>query len=164
MQAGGLYRGNQCPGIIRYSRVYDGNTADIVTLRDMVADLKKHSGTDKTVVMDAGFASEENLDYLSGESIRYVCVSRKRIKDYRPDEGATAHTLKDRRNNPIELAVFSPEGYKNTWMYVKSEQKRVKEQSMDDKLSQRFQEELESLAQGLDKKETTKKQKRYGRG
>lgn len=145
-------------GFIRYSRIYDGNTADTVTLKDMVADLKKHSGiTGKTVVMDAGFASEENLDYLTGEGIRYVCVSRKRVKDYRPDEGATVHTLKDRRNNPIELAVFSPEGYRDTWMYVKSEQKRVKEQSMDDKLSQRFEEELESLAQGLDKKGTTKK-------
>lgn len=146
-------------GFIRYSRIYDGNTADIVTLRDMVADLKRHSGTvaDKTVVMDAGFASEENLEYLTGEDIRYVCVSRKRIKDYRLDESATIHMLKDQRDNPIELAVFTPEGHSDTWMYVKSEQKRVKEQSMRDKLSQRFEEEMESLARGLDKKGTTKK-------
>ena len=146
-------------GFIRYSRIYEGNTADIVTLGDMVADLKKHSGTaaDKTVVMDAGFASEENLEYLTAGNIRYVCVSRKRIRDYRPDEGATVHTLKDRRDNPIELSVFNPEGYKDTWMYVKSEQKRVKEQSMRDKLSQRLEEELESLSRGLGRKGTTKK-------
>jgi transposase len=153
-------------GFIRYSRIYDGNTADTVTLKDMIADLKKHSGphrmaghpvTEKTVVMDAGFASEENLEYLGGEGIKYVCVSRKRIKDYRVDKGATVYTLKDRRDNPIELAVFNPEGHKDTWMYVKSEQKRVKEQSMADKLSQRFEEELESLARGIDKKGTVKK-------
>ena len=146
-------------GFIRYSRIYDGNTADIVTLREMVADLKKHSDTvvDKTVVMDAGFASEENLEYLTAENIKYVCVSRKKIKDYRPEEGAAIHTLKDRRDNPIELVVFNPEGYSDTWMYVKSEQKRVKEQSMRDKLSQRFEQELESLTQGLSKKGTTKK-------
>lgn len=146
-------------GFIRYSRVYDGNTADIVTLRDMIEDLKKHSGqaTDKTVVMDAGFASEGNLEYLSAENIKYVCVSRKRIKDYQPGEGANTHVLKDGRGNQIKLSVFSPEGYTDTWMYVKSEQKRVKEQSMVDKLSQRFEQELEGLAQGMDKKGTTKK-------
>ena len=146
-------------GFIRYSRVYDGNIADIVTLKDMIEDLKKHSGTvkDKTVVMDAGFASEENLEYLSAENIGYVCVSRKRIKDYQLEEGASVHVLKDQRDNPIELSVFRPEGYKDTWMYVKSEQKRIKEQSMTDKLSQRFEQELECLAQGMDKKGTVKK-------
>lgn len=146
-------------GFIRYSRIYDGNIADTVTLGDMIADLKKHSShiSDKTVVMDAGFASEENLEFLSGQGIRYVCVSRKRIKDFKVDIHSSFYTLKDRRHNPIELAVFNPEGYKDTWMYVKSEQKRVKEQSMKDKLSQRFEEELEALAQGISKKGTTKK-------
>lgn len=146
-------------GFIRYSRVYDGNIADIVTLKDMIDDLKKHSGTvtDKTVVMDAGFASEENLEYLSAENIQYVCVSRKRIKDYQQKEGASVHVLKDQRGNPIELSVFHPEGYKDTWMYVKSEQKRIKEQSMTDRLSQRFEQELDELARGMDKKRTVKK-------
>jgi hypothetical protein len=146
-------------GFIRYSRIYDGNTADTVTLEDMIADLKKHSShiRDKTVVMDAGFASEKNLEFLSVQGLKYVCVSRKRLKDYQVDKQATIHTIKDRRDNPIELAVFKPEGYKDTWMYIKSEQKRVKEQSMKDKLSQRFEEELEGLAQGIHKKGTTKK-------
>ena len=49
-------------------------------------------------------------------------------------------------------------------MYIKSKQKRVKEQSMKDKLSQRFEEELVGLAQGIHKKGTQKKQKRYGSG
>lgn len=146
-------------GFIRYSRIYDGNTADIVTLADMVADLKKHSGSvkNKTVVMDAGFASEENLAFLVAEGLHYVCVSRKRLKDYPVEKLTEAHRITDRRKNPIELLVFTPEGYKDTWMYVKSEQKRVKEQSMDDKLSQRFEEELEEVAAGLDKKGTTKR-------
>lgn len=146
-------------GFIRYSRVYDGNTADTVTLEDMITDLKKHSShiSDKTVVMDAGFASEKNLQFLSEQGLKYVCVSRKRLKDYQVNKQATLHTITDRRDNPIELALFTPEGYKDTWMYIKSEQKRVKEQSMNDKLSQRFEEELVGLAQGIHKKSTTKK-------
>lgn len=146
-------------GFIRYSRIYDGNTADIVTLQDMVADLKKHSGSvkDKTVVMDAGFASEENLDFLVEEGLKYVCVSRKRLKDYPSDKLESIQQVTDQRKNPIELLVFNPKGFKDTWMYIKSEQKRIKEQSMSDKLSQRFEEELEGLAGGLHQKGTTKK-------
>lgn len=145
-------------GFIRYSRVYDGNTADTATLPDMVADLKKHSPhiSDKTVVMDAGFASEENLEFLIAEGLRYVCVSRKRIKNYPAGEPGALHRITDRRKHPIELHVFTPQEYKDTWMYVKSEQKRVKEESMREKLSQRFEEELEELDRGLHQKGTTK--------
>lgn len=153
-------------GFIRYSRVYDGNTADIATLPDMVADLKKHSGSvkGKTVVIDAGFASEENLGFLVAEGLHYVCVSRKRLKDYPLDKAEGVHRITDRRKNPIELLVFTPEGFKDTWMYVKSEQKRVKEQSMGDKLSQCFEQELEGLAAGLKKKGPPRKFKRYMNG
>ena len=123
-------------GFIRYSRIYEGDTADVNTLKDMIADLKVHSNaiTDKVVVMDAGFASEENLEYLSKEQLRYVCVSRKQLKDYQLDKEANLRKIQDKRGSAIDLQVFTPEGYSDTWMCVQSEQKRVKEQSMTDKL------------------------------
>ena len=146
-------------GFIRYSRIYEGNAPDVSTLEDMINDLKRHSDTlsDKVVVMDAGFASEDNLEYLTGQKLKYVCVSRKQIKNYQIDQNAPVCTVKDKRNNAIELQVFTPEGFPDTWMYVKSEQKRIKEQSMADKIFTRFEDELSSLSQGLDKKGTTKK-------
>jgi len=146
-------------GFIRYSRIYEGNTPDVSTLEDMIKDLKAHSDTisDKIVVMDAGIASEENLQYLIGEKLKYVCVSRKQIKNYHINLNAPVYTVKDKRDNPIELQVFAPEGFSDTWMYVKSAQKRIKEQSMADKIFTRFEEELGSLSNGLDKKGTTKK-------
>ncbi|MDT8431639.1 MAG: IS1634 family transposase [Bacteroidales bacterium] len=146
-------------GFIRYSRIYEGNAPDVSTLEDMINDLKRHSDTlsDKVVVMDAGFASEENLEYLIGQKLKYVCVSRKQIKDYQTDQNAPVCTVKDKRNNTIELQVFTPDGFPDTWMCVKSEQKRIKEQSMADKIFTRFEDELSSLSRGLDKKGTTKK-------
>ncbi len=145
-------------GFIRYSRVYEGNTADVNTLKDMIADLKVHSDTitDKVIVMDAGFASEENLEYLSKEQLKYVCVSRKQLKDYQLDKEASLVKIQDKRGGSIDLQVFTPEGYSDTWMCVQSEQKRVKEQSMTDKLTDRFEEELLGLSNGLSKKGTTK--------
>ena len=145
-------------GFIRYSRIYEGNAADVNTLKDMIADLKVHSDTitDKVVVMDAGFASEENLEYLSKEQLKYVCVSRKQLKDYQLDKEASLHKIQDKRGGAIDLQVFTPEGYSDTWMCVQSEQKRMKEQSMTDKLANRFEEELLGLSNGLSKKRTTK--------
>jgi len=146
-------------GFIRHSRVYEGNKADIATVEQMVEDLKLHSEniTDKVVVMDAGFASEQNLKYLQDNQLKYVCVSRTRPKDFTLDQPAKTISVTDNRNNPIELKVFNPKNYTDTWLYVKSEQKRVKEQSMADKLEARFIDELKSLQDGLAKKGTTKK-------
>ena len=149
-------------GFIRYSRIYDGNTSDIPTLKQMIEDLKKHSGnySEKVVVIDAGIASEDNLAYLQGEKLKYVCVSRKRIKDYQVHQGTPTVKMKDKRDNLVELQIFKPKGFHDTWMYVKSKQKRIKEQSMNDKLSARFEEELQGLSDGLEKKGVTKKLKK----
>ena len=153
-------------GFIRYSRVYEGNTADITTLEQMVTDLETHSDqlAGKIVVMpacrqgrDAGFASESNLKYLNEKSLKYVCVSRVRPKDVQIDFSSKAYRTTDNRNNPIELRVFNPQGYDDQWLYVKSEQKRVKEQSMADKLEDRFEQELTGLSNGLRKKGTVRK-------
>lgn len=146
-------------GFIRHSRVYEGNTSDIPTLGDMIDDLKANSDniTEKVVVIDAGIASEENLDYLSGEKLKYVCVSRGKIKDYQAYLSGETIKITDKKDNPIELEVFAPQGYKDTWMYVRSEQKRIKEQSMHEKLCSRFEEELKSISNGFTKKGTTKK-------
>ncbi|MFO7655743.1 MAG: IS1634 family transposase [Bacteroidales bacterium] len=146
-------------GFIRYSRVYEGNKPDVSTLKEMISDLKKHSKeyAEKIVVIDAGIASEDNIGYLIEENLKYVCVSRKQIRNYLIDNTNPVISIKDKRDNPIELQLFTHEGYKDTWMLVKSEQKRVKEQSMSDKLSNRFEEELTGLALGLNKKGATKK-------
>jgi transposase len=145
-------------GFIRHSRIYEGSTADVVTLKDMVADLEEHSSVaGKVVVLDAGFASEENLDYLRARGLRYVCVSRKQMKDFQPSEHFGQHALKDKRGHGITLEIFRPDGHQDTWMCVESEQKRVKEQSMSLKLSDRFEQELAALSDGLSKKRTVKK-------
>lgn len=150
-------------GFIRHSRIYEGNKADSDTLADMIADLDKHSVSQskKTVVIDAGIASEDNLALIRDKGYDYVCVSRKRLKDYPMakdnDTMKTVSQLTDRDKNKVELFVFCPEDYEDTWMYVQSEAKGEKETSMIEKLSRRFEEELESIKEALSKKGGTKK-------
>ena len=146
-------------GFIRHSRIYEGNKSDITTLSDMISDLEKHSSpdTEHTLVIDAGIATDKNLEELDKKGYIYVCVSRKRIKDY-PIDTSKPKIIKltDREKNKVELRIFKPDGYNDTWMYVESEAKRKKENSMNLKLRQRFEEDLISIKDSFLKKGGTK--------
>lgn len=146
-------------GFIRHSRIYEGSRPDTDTLEDMITDLESHSGeaAKKTVVMDAGIATEDNLAFLRKNNYDYVCVSRKRLKDYPLEEKAQVTRLTDRGKQEVNLSVFHPKDKPDTWMYVQSENKRKKEQSISEKLSARFEERLQTIRAALDKKGGTKK-------
>jgi len=146
-------------GFIRHSRIYEGNKSDMTTISDMIKDLEEHSSPDMqhTVVIDAGIATDGNLEELDKKGYRYVCVSKKRIKDY-PVDTSRPKTIKltDRGENEVELSIFKPAGYNDTWMYVESEAKRRKENSMNLKLRQGFEEDLNSIKASFSKKGGTK--------
>jgi hypothetical protein len=146
-------------GFIRHSRIYEGNKSDMATITDMIKDLEEHSlpDTQHTVVIDAGIATDANLEALDKKRYRYVCVSQRRIKDY-PADISKPKTIKltDRGSNEVELSIFKPEGYHDTWMYVESAAKRKKENSMNLKLRQGFEEDLNSIKAAFSKKGGTK--------
>ncbi len=147
-------------GFIRHSKIYEGNKADSTTLSDMIKDLESHSDskTQKTVVIDAGIATDKNLILLQEKGYKYVCVARKRLKDYPVStDGLKKIQLTDRGKNKVELKIFTPEGYSDTWMYIQSEAKRKKEQSMEEKLGERFIEDIQSIQKPLGKKGGIKK-------
>ena len=53
--------------------VFDGNRRDVTTLEDMVMLMEDKYGKAKRVwVLDRGFASEENLDFLRGREAQYI--------------------------------------------------------------------------------------------
>lgn len=146
-------------GFIRHSRIYEGNMSDTATLSDMITDLKAHSTSIKqTVVIDAGIATDENLTMIQEANLEYVCVSRKRLKDYpvTQDDKKTIR-LTNRGESKVELKKFTPEGFNDTWMYVRSDDKRKKEESMHDKLKQRFEDKLNAIEASFSKKGGTKK-------
>ena len=79
------------------------------------------------------------------------------LKDYPVDpDKVTVQELTDRDKNKVELSIFKPEGYQDTWMYVQSDAKRRKEQSMNAKLYKYYEEDLETIQASLTKKGGTK--------
>lgn len=146
-------------GFIRHSRIYEGNKPDPATLADMLKDLEKHANPDskQTIVIDAGIATEDNLTLIRKKGYRYAAVSRKRLEEYSIDRSKQKTIeLTNRGKEKIELAIFRPEGYSDMWMYVESQGKRKKEESMNEKLKQRFEEDLLTIRKALSKKGGTK--------
>ena len=153
-------------GFIRHSRIYEGNKADVATL--MIKDLEANAtgASEKTIVIDAGIADDKNLELIEQKGCKYVCVSRKRLREYKLDETTSKPvTLTTKSKEKVELQIFHPEEYEDTWMYVESEGKRKKETSIDQKLSQRYLEELQSIKDAFSKKGGTKEKvwERIGR-
>jgi len=145
-------------GFIRHSKIYEGKKADASTLGDMINGLELNSGkaAKKTIVIDAGIADGDNLELIKSKGYHYVCVSRKRLKDY-PKGLSPVIQKTDRGKHKVELSVFKPKGQTDTWMYVQSGMKRKKEASIQDKLRRRFEEELDNIEASLTKKGGTKK-------
>jgi hypothetical protein len=148
-------------GFLKYSNIFEGNMADSKTLEIIVNALSRQTSfcdRKPIVVIDAGIATDENLKMLKSRQYDYMCVSRSNLKEYSADTNSTPIAIKDRRKQPIELMKVKP-GKDDTdkYLWVKSKAKALKENSMNGLLSQRFEEGVQSISEGVNKKGSTKK-------
>ena len=149
-------------GFLKYSNIFHGNMADSKTLKALVKTIgnaTSFSQRKPVVVMDAGISTVDNLKMLRKEGYDYMCVSRSNLKDYRADTDKEPVEIFDKRKQPIELMrVKSPDKEdKDNYLWVKSKTKALKENSMNGLLSQRFEEGIQSIDEGIHKKGGTKK-------
>lgn len=138
-------------GFFRHSQLYPGNISEPSTLKDVLAKIKGTLPvkTEKPVVtIDAGIATDDNLDMLKQEGYDYVSVSRSKPKGYIRISPEVLF-IEDNTGSKIEIEKVFVEGYQDTFLRVKSENKSIKESSIDEKLTQRFEQRLEYLKQGL---------------
>ena len=146
-------------GFVKYSKIFRGNIADCKTLEHIVEQLSLRtsaSGRKPVVVIDAGIATEDNLQMLKDRQYSYVCVSRSKLKDYRAVGDKTVH-LHDKRDQPIEIRWVEKPDNDDRFLYVRSQMKAKKEMAMNDHFCERYEEELGHIAQAIHKKGGTKK-------
>ncbi len=67
-------------GFVRSSQTFAGNVAEAGTLASMLTGL--NAPPCALVVMDAGIASEANIDWLKNHGYRYLVVSRERTRHF----------------------------------------------------------------------------------
>ena len=153
-------------GFVRRSKLYAGNISEPSTLQKVISELEPDSKKDAglfdakpVAVMDAGIATEENLEYLRGQGFDYICVSRSGLQNYSLSESGSK-TVFDNRQHPIEISLARAEDKSegDLYLYVKSDMKQQKEKSMSSKLTKRFVEELENIKSSLLKKRGVKEE------
>jgi hypothetical protein len=152
-------------GFLKYSEIFEGNLTDSKSLLLIVDKLSKKADlpTDKTekqkqiVVMDAGIASEDNLDILKEKGYDYMCVSRSGLSKYEIDATAKEVEVKDNKGQSIKLQKVKMPKSTDTFIEVKSLNKALKENGMNTSFSQKFEDGLAEISTSLSKKNGTKK-------
>ena len=149
-------------GFIRYSSILAGNTADPKALPDMVDNIIAKNPVspdpdDKVlVVIDAGSASEGNLQLLSEKGYNYLCVSRTKPKGATLECNGPTVTVLGSRKRPITLARVAHEQGGDYYLRVNSPSKAMTERSMNRQWRERFENELQKARNALSTKGGTK--------
>lgn len=142
------------------SRIFEGNVSEPKTLEEMINQLR--DGVEQAdqkkpvVIMDAGIASEANVHWLRSNDHLYIVVSRDQNKQ-KPDLETGGILVKDEPGNRVIVEKVANEDAQEVRVFCHSEGKEKKEQSIRDKFSDRFEQALHHLNEGLNKKGGTKK-------
>jgi len=150
-------------GFLKYSQIFEGNTSDSTTLEKIITDLSARTsstGRHPIVVLDAGIATEDNLNLLKENKFDYMCVSRSGMSKYSVDTNSSPVKILDKKEQPITLQRVTVEDSTDTWLRVHSHGKALKESGMNSRFSQRFEQGLSQIKESLSKKSGVKKQEK----
>jgi len=150
-------------GFLKYSQIFEGNIADSKSLEQIIGELSaRTSGTGRhpIVVLDAGIATEANLELLRENQFDYMCVSRAGMSKYRVDTNSSPVKITDKKDQPITLQKVTVENSSDTWLRVHSQGKALKEAGMNSRFSQRFEQGLSQIKESLGKKSGIKTQQK----
>lgn len=135
-------------GFPKASRVFPGNVGEPGTLREILKELQAdRSLFPPTVVMDAGVATEENIELIRQAGYHYVCVSRSR-----PKESHQEGLMVIKEEDACTIRVKKLTNDEEVILYCQSSLRLQKEESMKARLQKRFEEGLESISDSLKKK------------
>jgi transposase len=142
-------------GFPKRSEIFAGNISEPATLARMIGKLASgHTEPAPTVVLDAGIASEENIAWLVQNGYRYLVVSRKRHREFDPDQ---ASLIKEEGDLMIRSQRVVNADTGEVELYCHSSQREKKEQGIAELFAKRFEAALSRLAEGLHKKGTVKR-------
>jgi transposase len=143
-------------GFIRRSHFYSGNVSEPGTLENVYEFLENSPG----VVTDAGIGTAANVEEMVIRQIPYMCVVREGFKEYEIDFEQGEHFI-HKTSNGKEYGVWlqsrehqfmvEQKSYTDWLIFVKSEAKQAKEDSMIAKQKTRFEIGLAAIAESLTK-------------
>ncbi|MBU4329997.1 MAG: IS1634 family transposase [Acidobacteria bacterium] len=144
-------------GFAKYSELFAGNQHEADVLSVMINSLEQHlePQTDRTVVIDAGIATDENIDWLKNNQYHYIAVNRG-AWPFKQDYSEMKVIREDKAKGiKIEVKRFVHQG--EIYILCRSEKKVKKEQSMRTRVEELFLDRLSYYKAGLDLPHRTKK-------
>ena len=139
-------------GFVRRSEVMAGKISEGEVLQGALRRLEVPKGA--LIVMDCGAATEKNLNWLREQGYRYLVVSRERTRRF--DETA-AVSLQTASRQQVQVQQVLSEDGSEVRLYCYSPAREGKEQAMLKKATERFEQRLAELHDGLSRPRTHKK-------
>jgi transposase len=138
-------------GFPKYSHLYAGNQSEGKTLPEMIQslirirpDLAQH----RTVIMDAGIANEENIQYLKDIEFHYIVVNRGKA-DFAPKDTEQMQVVHQDDNRQFKLEVTRREKEGEAFLLCRSTGREQKDKSIRTRQEDLFIERLEYYKSGL---------------
>ncbi len=150
-------------GFPKKSRIFEGNIGESTTLETMInnladEDINKTSLFKPTIVLDAGIATEDNINWLKDKPYHYIVVSRKKKKAIPSDVTMIAVKKDDKANTVLVQAGLAKNHETDELeLYCHSVDKEKKEEGIKNKFQERYESELLKARKALDLKNGTKR-------
>jgi len=132
-------------GFVRRSKTFDGNVSEGKTLEVMLAGLQAQPGA--LVIMDAGVATQANIDWLVEHKYRYLPVRRGGVSMF--DETQSSVLTKTMGDETVRVQKVLSQDGKELALYCHSQGREAKERAMVERLSILFEAGLQKMADGL---------------
>jgi len=142
-------------GFLNRTSVMPGNVAEPTTLLKMIQSLAPQGLFKPIIILDAGIASEANLEWLRSEGYKYI-VSARQNAPSKELEGDLV-PVGDLHNYVKAALVKRAEGDEEQWLYCESEAKAAVASQMKQSFRKRYEEDLQRVAESLAKPKGRKK-------
>jgi hypothetical protein len=139
-------------GFVRRSQTFAGNVSEAGTLETMLQNLG--APPDALVVMDAGIATEANIQWLRKTGYGYLVVSRERSRQFNADAAVSLETA---TQETVRCQKVITEDGQEVRLYCHSSGREQKEQAMAERFASRFEAGLDALNAGLQRPRTEKR-------
>jgi transposase len=129
--------------------IFDGNRRDVTTLEEMVELMEdKYGKAQRVWVLDRGFVSEENLDFLRERKARYIVgTPRAVLKDFEKEIDAGDWAAVEAG---IEVKIVKHPDYGDEkFVLCRSEGRKEKERAMLERQVQRLDEQLQKIKKSI---------------
>jgi transposase len=146
-------------GFPKYSQLYPGNQYEAHTLGEMIDALIKarpELADERTVIIDAGIATEENIQWLKDKQFHYICVGRS-LSDFSPEDTEDLVIIHHDEPKALKVEVKRTEKDHEVILLCRSTGRQEKDQAIRTRQERLFLERLHYFREGLSKKGHTKR-------